>query len=151
MGLVWPGWLLHFVLFFLSSKSSSRCILIGITPLLQYLFKFPKSLTMKCRSLRRYIVLCLKRLSKIHIVVIRARLDPFLPGQTRPISSHRHNLKSNGVMRKFEKILKPTGKSHNKQLYVKWLNWPNKFDSWISWQDIEDQLNNVYYIIHKNY
>jgi hypothetical protein len=31
---------------------------------------------------------------------------------------------------KFEKILKPTGKSHNKQLYVKWLNWPNKFDPW---------------------
>ena len=40
-----------------------------------------------------------------------------------------------------------TGKSHNKQLYVKWLNWSNKFDSWISWQDIEDQLNNVYYVL----
>jgi len=43
--------------------------------------------------------------------------------------------------------LKPKGKGHNKQLYVKWLNWPNKFDSWISSEDIEDKLNNVYYVL----
>ena len=31
-----------------------------------------------------------------------------------------------------ETILKIKGKGHNKQLYVKWLNWPHKFDSWVS-------------------
>ena len=39
---------------------------------------------------------------------------------------------------KIEKILKTKGKGHNKQLYIKWLNWPHKFDSWISSEDIED-------------
>jgi hypothetical protein len=39
---------------------------------------------------------------------------------------------------KIEKILKTKGKGHNKQLYVKWLNWSHKFDSWISSEDIED-------------
>ena len=44
-------------------------------------------------------------------------------------------------------ILKPTGKGHNKQLYTKWLNWSHKFHSWISTEEIEDKLNNVYYIL----
>ena len=44
-------------------------------------------------------------------------------------------------------ILKPTGKGHNKQLYAKWLNWSHKFHSWISTEEIEDKLNNVYYIL----
>ena len=44
-------------------------------------------------------------------------------------------------------LLKPTGKGHNKQLYAKWLNWSHKFHSWISTEDIEDKLNNVYYIL----
>ena len=39
---------------------------------------------------------------------------------------------------KIEKILKTKGKGHNKQLYMKWLNWPHKFDSWISSEDIEN-------------
>jgi len=39
---------------------------------------------------------------------------------------------------KIEKILKTKGKGHNTQLYVKWLNWPYKFDSWINSEDIED-------------
>jgi hypothetical protein len=35
----------------------------------------------------------------------------------------------------------------NKQLYAKWLNWSHKFHSWISSEDIEDKLNNVYYVL----
>ena len=44
-------------------------------------------------------------------------------------------------------ILKPTGKGHNKQLYAKWLNWSHTFHSWISTEEIEDKLNNVYYML----
>ena len=47
----------------------------------------------------------------------------------------------------FEKILKPTGKGKNKQLYVKWLNWSFKFYSWISSEDIEDKLSNVCFVL----
>lgn len=33
---------------------------------------------------------------------------------------------------KIEKILKTRGRGPNKQYFVKWLNWPKKFNSWIN-------------------
>ena len=33
------------------------------------------------------------------------------------------------------------------KLYARWLNWSHKFHSWISTEEIEDKLNNVYYIL----
>lgn len=39
-------------------------------------------------------------------------------------------------MWKVEKILKTKGKGQNKQYFVKWLHWPNKFNSWVNASDV---------------
>lgn len=41
-------------------------------------------------------------------------------------------------MWKVEKILITKGKGQNKRYFVKWLNWPSKFNSWIKATDIEN-------------
>ena len=41
-------------------------------------------------------------------------------------------------MWKIEKIMKTKGKGNNKQYFVKWLHWPNKFNSWISARDVNN-------------
>jgi hypothetical protein len=33
---------------------------------------------------------------------------------------------------KIEKVLKTRGRGTNKEHYVKWLSWPNKYNSWIN-------------------
>ncbi|XP_041350819.1 uncharacterized protein LOC121369811 [Gigantopelta aegis] len=38
---------------------------------------------------------------------------------------------------KVEKILKTRGRGLNKEHYVKWLNWPNKCNSWVKASDVE--------------
>jgi hypothetical protein len=38
-------------------------------------------------------------------------------------------------MWKLEKILKTIGTRQNKQYFVKWLHWPNKFNSWVKASD----------------
>ncbi|XP_041377267.1 uncharacterized protein LOC121389683 [Gigantopelta aegis] len=38
---------------------------------------------------------------------------------------------------KVEKILKTRGRGANKEHYVKWLNWPKKFNSWVKTSDVE--------------
>jgi hypothetical protein len=37
---------------------------------------------------------------------------------------------------KVEKVLKTRGRGRNKELYVKWLNWPKKYNSWIRETDV---------------
>ena len=41
-------------------------------------------------------------------------------------------------MWKVENIIKTKGKGRNKEYYVKWLNWPKKFNFWIRASDITD-------------
>jgi len=41
-------------------------------------------------------------------------------------------------MWKIKKVLKTRGKGQNKQFYVKWLHWPNKFSSWVNANDVTD-------------
>jgi hypothetical protein len=37
---------------------------------------------------------------------------------------------------KVEKVIKTRGRGRNKELYVKWLNWPKKYNSWIKETDV---------------
>lgn len=37
---------------------------------------------------------------------------------------------------KVEKVLKTRGRGNNKELFVKWLNWPKKYNSWIKESDV---------------
>ncbi|CAG2245164.1 unnamed protein product [Mytilus edulis] len=39
---------------------------------------------------------------------------------------------------KIEKIIKGKGTGRNKQYFVKWLNWPVKFNSWVKASDVKD-------------
>lgn len=39
---------------------------------------------------------------------------------------------------KIDKILKTRGTGRNKQYFVKWMNWPTKFNSWIKASDVSD-------------
>ena len=39
---------------------------------------------------------------------------------------------------KIEKILKTKGKANNKQYFIKWLHWQNKFNSQISARDVNN-------------
>lgn len=39
---------------------------------------------------------------------------------------------------KIEKVINTRGKGRNKQYFVKWLNWPKKFNSWISAGDVNN-------------
>ena len=36
---------------------------------------------------------------------------------------------------KVEKVLKSRGRGKKKELYVKWLNWPKKYNSWVKESD----------------
>ena len=39
---------------------------------------------------------------------------------------------------KVEEILKTRGKGRKKQYYVKWLQWPKKFNSWLNASDVKN-------------
>jgi len=41
---------------------------------------------------------------------------------------------------KIEKVIRTRGKGRNKEIFVKWLNWPNKYNSWVKERDVKDLL-----------
>ncbi|VDI83172.1 Hypothetical predicted protein [Mytilus galloprovincialis] len=47
------------------------------------------------------------------------------------------NVKNNSLW-KIEKVLKTKGRGPYKQYYIKWLNWPTKFNSWVKASDVKD-------------
>ena len=61
--------------------------------------------------------------------------DEEIKGTFYPSELQKTDVKDDDLW-KVERILKTRGKARNKQYFVKWLRWQNKFNSWILAGDV---------------
>ena len=61
--------------------------------------------------------------------------DEEIKGTFYPSELQKTDVKHDDLW-KVERILKTRDKARNKQYFVKWLRWPNKFNSWILAGDV---------------